>query len=132
MTSKSFLLPNRRFLPPARIIDVTSQNGGHIASSLGAVEFTLALHYVFDAPKDKILWDVGHQSYAHKLLTGRRDLFHTLRQHQGLGGFTRISESPYDAFTTGHSSTRATQQGYALQSWPSWMHSRATNVGQSC
>ncbi|MBC8391347.1 MAG: 1-deoxy-D-xylulose-5-phosphate synthase, partial [Deltaproteobacteria bacterium] len=87
------------------IIDVVSETGGHLASNLGVVELTVALHFIFDVPKDKIVWDVGHQSYAHKLLTGRRDLFHTLRQHQGLGGFTRISESPYDAFTTGHSST---------------------------
>ena len=87
------------------IIDVVSETGGHLASNLGVVELTVALHYIFDVPKDKIVWDVGHQSYAHKLLTGRRDLFHTLRQHQGIGGFTRISESPYDAFTTGHSST---------------------------
>ena len=87
------------------IIDVVSETGGHLASNLGVVELTIALHYIFDTPQDKIVWDVGHQSYAHKLLTGRRDLFHTLRQHQGIAGFTRISESPYDAFTTGHSST---------------------------
>jgi len=87
------------------IIDVVSETGGHLASNLGVVELTIALHYVFNAPKDKIVWDVGHQSYAHKLLTGRKNLFHTLRQHQGLGGFTSIRESPYDAFTTGHSST---------------------------
>ena len=87
------------------IIDVVSKTGGHLASNLGVVELTVALHYIFDVPKDKIVWDVGHQSYTHKLLTGRKDLFHTLRQHQGIGGFTRISESPYDAFTTGHSST---------------------------
>ncbi len=87
------------------IVDVVSKTGGHLASSLGAVELTIALHYVFDAPRDKIVWDVGHQSYAHKLLTGRKDLFHTLRQYQGLSGFTRRAESPYDAFSTGHSST---------------------------
>ena len=87
------------------IIDVVSKTGGHLASNLGVVELTVALHYIFDVPKDKIVWDVGHQSYTHKLLTGRKDLFHTIRQHQGIGGFTRISESPYDAFTTGHSST---------------------------
>jgi 1-deoxy-D-xylulose-5-phosphate synthase len=87
------------------IVDVVSQTGGHLASSLGAVELTIALHYVFDAPKDKIIWDVGHQAYAHKLLTGRRDRFHTLRQHEGLSGFTRRSESSFDAFSTGHSST---------------------------
>lgn len=87
------------------IVEVVSKNGGHLASSLGAVELAIALHYVFDAPRDKIIWDVGHQSYAHKIITGRKDQFHTLRQHNGISGFTRIHESPYDAFTTGHSST---------------------------
>ncbi|MCF8068757.1 MAG: 1-deoxy-D-xylulose-5-phosphate synthase [Desulfobacterales bacterium] len=87
------------------IVDVVSKNGGHLASSLGAVELAIAIHYVFDTPEDKVVWDVGHQSYAHKLLTGRRDKFHTIRKHEGLCGFTKISESPYDAFTTGHSST---------------------------
>ena len=87
------------------IVDVVSKNGGHLASSLGAVELAIAIHYVFDAPDDKIIWDVGHQAYAHKLITGRREQFHTLRQYQGICGFTRMSESPYDAFSTGHSST---------------------------
>ena len=87
------------------IIKTVSKTGGHLAPSLGVVELTIALHYVFDLNKDKIIWDVGHQAYAHKLLTGRRDRFHTLRQHGGLSGFTRISESPYDAFSTGHAST---------------------------
>ncbi len=87
------------------IVDVVSINGGHLASSLGVVELTIALHYVFDMPDDKLIWDVGHQSYAHKLLTGRRRQFHTLRKYEGLSGFTRISESPFDAFSTGHSST---------------------------
>jgi 1-deoxy-D-xylulose-5-phosphate synthase len=87
------------------IVDVVSISGGHLASSLGAVELGIALHYVFDTPADKILWDVGHQAYAHKLLTGRRDQFPTLRQHGGLSGFTKRTESPYDTFTTGHSST---------------------------
>jgi 1-deoxy-D-xylulose-5-phosphate synthase len=87
------------------IVDVVSKSGGHLASSLGAVELSIAIHYVFDTPADKILWDVGHQSYAHKLLTGRREKFPTLRRHGGLSGFTKSSESPYDAFTTGHSST---------------------------
>ena len=87
------------------IVKVVSRTGGHLASSLGAVELAIALHYVFDAPKDKIIWDVGHQAYAHKLLTGRKDQFHTLRQYQGISGFTRRAESPYDAFSTGHSST---------------------------
>jgi 1-deoxy-D-xylulose-5-phosphate synthase len=87
------------------IVDVVSKTGGHLASSLGAVELAIAIHYVFDAPEDKIIWDVGHQSYAHKLLTGRRDRFGSLRQYGGISGFTRIKESPYDAFSTGHSST---------------------------
>lgn len=87
------------------IIETVSRTGGHLAPSLGVVELAIALHYVFDAPKDKIIWDVGHQAYAHKLLTGRRERFHTLRQHGGLSGFTRMSESPYDAFSTGHAST---------------------------
>ncbi len=87
------------------IVDVVSCNGGHLAPSLGTVELTIALHYVFEAPHDKIIWDVGHQAYAHKLLTRRRARFHTLRRYKGISGFTRMSESPYDAFTTGHSST---------------------------
>ena len=87
------------------IVDVVSRNGGHLAPSLGAVELAIAIHYVFDAPRDKVIWDVGHQAYAHKLLTGRRDRFHTLRQFNGISGFTRRSESSFDAFTTGHSST---------------------------
>lgn len=87
------------------IVNVVSESGGHLASSLGAVELGIALHYVFDTPNDKIIWDVGHQAYAHKLLTGRRDQFPTLRRHGGISGFTKRSESPYDAFTTGHSST---------------------------
>jgi 1-deoxy-D-xylulose-5-phosphate synthase len=87
------------------IVEVVSSSGGHLASSLGAVDLAIALHYVFETPTDKIIWDVGHQAYAHKLITGRRDRFHTLRQHEGLSGFTRITESPYDSFSTGHSST---------------------------
>ena len=87
------------------IVDVISQNGGHLASSLGTIELTIALHYVFNSPADKIVWDVGHQSYAHKILTGRRQSFDTIRKLDGISGFTRISESPHDAFTTGHSST---------------------------
>lgn len=88
-----------------RIIDVVSCNGGHLASSLGVVELTLALHYCLDTPKDKIVWDVGHQSYAHKILTGRNKDFSTLRQYQGISGFPSKDESVFDAFTTGHSST---------------------------
>jgi len=88
-----------------QIIETTSRTGGHLAPSLGAVELALALHYVFDAPKDKIIWDVGHQAYAHKLITGRRDRFHTLRTYGGISGFPKRAESPYDTFDTGHSST---------------------------
>lgn len=87
------------------IVDVVSQTGGHLGSSLGAVELAIAIHYVFDTPRDKVIWDVGHQAYAHKILTGRREKFHTLRQYNGISGFPKISESAYDAFTTGHSST---------------------------
>ncbi|MCB0416201.1 MAG: 1-deoxy-D-xylulose-5-phosphate synthase [Bdellovibrionales bacterium] len=87
------------------ILDTISQKGGHFASNLGAVELTVALHYVFETPKDKIVWDVGHQSYPHKILTGRRDQFHTIRQKDGLAGFTARSESPYDHFGAGHAST---------------------------
>lgn len=87
------------------IIETVSRTGGHLAPSLGVVELTIALLYVFDPPYDKIIWDVGHQTYAYKILTGRRERFHTLRQHGGLSGFTRMSESPYDAFSTGHAST---------------------------
>ncbi|MBM4275033.1 MAG: 1-deoxy-D-xylulose-5-phosphate synthase [Deltaproteobacteria bacterium] len=87
------------------IIETVSRTGGHLAPSLGVVELTIALHYVFDAPRDKIIWDVGHQAYAHKLLTGRQDRFHTLRQYGGISGFPKRAESPYDAMDTGHSST---------------------------
>ncbi len=88
-----------------RIIDVISSTGGHLASSLGAVELAIALHYCLDAPKDKIIWDVGHQTYAHKLLTGRNKDFVSIRQYQGISGFPSKDESEYDVFTTGHSST---------------------------
>ena len=78
---------------------------GHLGASLGVVELTVALHYVFNTPYDKLIWDVGHQSYAHKILTGRRDVFHTYRSYKGISGFPKMSESEYDAFGTGHSST---------------------------
>ncbi len=87
------------------IIGVTANTGGHLASSLGAVELIVALHRVFNSPRDRLLFDVGHQAYAHKLLTGRRDLFHTIRQQGGLSGFTKVSESEHDAITVGHAST---------------------------
>jgi len=88
-----------------KIIETVSRTGGHLAPSLGVVELTIALHYVFDTPRDKIIWDVGHQSYAHKLLTGRGQRFHTLRTYGGISGFPKREESPYDTFDTGHSST---------------------------
>jgi 1-deoxy-D-xylulose-5-phosphate synthase len=87
------------------IIDQVATSGGHLGPSLGVVELTLALHYVFATPLDRLIWDVGHQAYAHKLITGRRDQFHTLRQYKGISGFPKIAESEYDAFETGHSST---------------------------
>lgn len=88
-----------------QIIRTVSVNGGHLASNLGVVELTIALHCVFDTPLDKIVWDVGHQSYSHKLLTGRRDEFSSIRKAQGISGFPKMSESEFDAFGTGHSST---------------------------
>ena len=87
------------------ITDTVMRQGGHLASNLGAIELTLALHYVFDAPRDKLLFDVGHQTYAHKIITGRREDFTLLRTNDGISGFPNINESEYDAFTMGHSST---------------------------
>ena len=87
------------------LIDTVSVTGGHLASSLGAVELTIALHRIFDSPADKIIWDVGHQAYAHKLLTGRRERFKTLRQYGGLSGFPSRDESVHDPFGAGHAST---------------------------
>ncbi|MGE5299492.1 MAG: 1-deoxy-D-xylulose-5-phosphate synthase [Acidobacteriota bacterium] len=87
------------------IIQTVSVNGGHLASNLGVIELTLALHYVFNSPEDKIVWDVGHQSYGHKLITGRRDSFPTIRKEGGIAGFPKREESVHDAFNTGHSST---------------------------
>ena len=87
------------------LIDTCASTGGHLAPSLGTVELTLALHYVFNAPEDKIVWDVGHQAYTHKIITGRRKRFKTLRQFGGISGFPNPRESEYDAFGVGHSST---------------------------
>ncbi len=87
------------------IIRVVSANGGHLASNLGAVELAIAVHYVFRSPEDRIIWDVGHQSYAHKIITGRKHLFNTIRKYNGLSGFPKITESVHDAFGTGHAST---------------------------
>ncbi|MEO8938513.1 MAG: 1-deoxy-D-xylulose-5-phosphate synthase [Burkholderiaceae bacterium] len=89
----------------AYVIDSVSKTGGHLSSNLGTVELTIALHYVFDTPEDRIVWDVGHQTYPHKILTGRRDRMHTLRQRGGISGFPRRVESEYDTFGTAHSST---------------------------
>ena len=88
-----------------KIINTVEENGGHLSSNLGVVELTIALHRVFNGPEDKIIFDVGHQTYAHKLLTGRYDKFNTLRQHNGISGFPRYNESKYDAFEVGHAST---------------------------
>ncbi len=110
-TSADFKAISREQLPRLaeqireRIIKVVSKNGGHLASSLGAVELTLAIHHVFDLPADTLIWDVGHQAYAHKLITGRNRQFDTLRQYKGLSGFSKIKENPCDGFTVGHSST---------------------------
>src|SRR5512139_1527783 len=87
------------------MIETVSKRGGHLASSLGTVELTLAIHYVFDTPRDRLVWDVGHQAYTHKIITGRKDRFDTLRQKGGISGFPKRAESPYDVFDVGHSGT---------------------------
>ena len=87
------------------ILDIVSENGGHLASNLGVVELTIALHNTFDVPKDKIVWDVGHQTYVHKIITGRREQLKTLRKLNGIAGFPKTNESETDCFNTGHSST---------------------------
>src|SRR5881396_2094409 len=87
------------------ILESVSQTGGHLSSNLGTVELTVALHYVFNTPHDRVVWDVGHQTYPHKILTGRRERLNTLRQKDGLSGFLRREESEYDIFGAGHSST---------------------------
>jgi 1-deoxy-D-xylulose-5-phosphate synthase len=97
------------------ILHNVATTGGHLAPSLGTVELTIALHYFFDSPKDKIIWDVGHQAYTHKILTGRKDRFQTLRQYKGLSGFPRIAESGHDAYGTGHASTSISADlGFAI------------------
>ena len=95
------------------LIENISKTGGHLASNLGVVEMTLALHNVFDSPRDKLIWDVGHQTYVHKILTGRKHLFHTLRKYKGLSGFPKRSESEHDIVDTGHSST-SISAGYGI------------------
>ena len=91
------------------LIEKVSKTGGHLASNLGVVELTLALHFNFNTPIDKIVWDVGHQAYIHKILTDRKDRFDTIRKLDGLSGFPKTSESKYDCFNTGHSSTQFQQ-----------------------
>ena len=95
------------------MIAAVSQTGGHLGAGLGVVELTVALHYIFDTPKDRLIWDVGHQAYPHKILTGRRERIHTLRQTDGLSGFTKRSESEFDPFGAGHSST-SISAGYGM------------------
>jgi 1-deoxy-D-xylulose-5-phosphate synthase len=113
----------------AYLLDSVSRTGGHLSSNLGTVELTVALHYVFNTPEDRLVWDVGHQTYPHKILTGRRDRMHTLRQLGGLSGFPQRDESEYDTFGTAHSSTSisaalgmalaAKQKGEQRHAWPS-------------
>ena len=113
----------------AETISAVSVTGGHLGAGLGVVELTVALHYVFNTPTDRIVWDVGHQAYPHKILTGRRPRIRTLRQGGGLSGFTRRSESEYDAFGAGHSSTSISAalgmavardlRAGSITSWPS-------------
>jgi 1-deoxy-D-xylulose-5-phosphate synthase len=113
----------------AFILDSVSRTGGHLSSNLGTVELTIALHYVFNTPYDRLVWDVGHQTYPHKILTGRRERMATLRQLGGVSGFPQRSESEYDAFGTAHSSTSisaalgmavaARQKGENRRPWPS-------------
>jgi len=111
------------------IIDQIQQTGGHISSNLGVVELTLALHYVFNTPEDHLVWDVGHQSYAHKILTGRRDQLHTMRQPGGLSGFPKRSESDYDSFGVGHSSTSISAAlGMAIAARASGLPSRSVAI----
>src|SRR5881275_540020 len=99
------------------VISAVSVTGGHLGAGLGVVELTVAVHYVFDTPTDKLIWDVGHQAYPHKIVTGRRDRIRTLRQGGGLSGFTRRSESEYDPFGAAHSSTSISSAlGFAIAS----------------
>src|SRR5213075_3028842 len=89
----------------ARLVDVCSRTGGHIGAGLGVIELTIALHFAFDTPRDQLVWDVGHQGYPHKLLTGRNARLETLRQEHGLSGFLKRTESEFDAFGAGHAAT---------------------------
>src|SRR5436305_13179514 len=105
---RAFSLPQLRQLADelrAETIDAVSETGGHLGAGLGVVELTVALHHVYETPKDILIWDVGHQAYPHKILTGRRDRIRTLRQGGGLSGFTKRAESPYDPFGAAHAAT---------------------------
>jgi 1-deoxy-D-xylulose-5-phosphate synthase len=106
-----------------KIIEVMSVNGGHLGSNLGSVEFTLALHYVFSSPEDKFIWDVSHQAYTHKLMTGRKELFSTVRKYQGLSGFAHPGESLHDHLFAGHA-------GAAISSALGMAHARDLNKGE--
>ena len=106
----------------AEVISAVSETGGHLGSSLGVVELTVAIHAVFNTPHDKLIWDVGHQCYPHKVLTGRRDRIRSLRQKNGLSGFTKRSESPFDPFGAAHSSTSISASCWSIN---------ARNSGQS-
>ncbi|MBK9293843.1 MAG: 1-deoxy-D-xylulose-5-phosphate synthase [Oligoflexia bacterium] len=111
------------------MIEVMSKTGGHVAANLGVVELSAAIHYVFNTPEDKIVWDVGHQCYAHKIITGRRDYFHTIRQDGGISGFTKISESPYDVFGAGHSSTSISAGlGIAEAQWQTKTNNQVVSI----
>jgi 1-deoxy-D-xylulose-5-phosphate synthase len=115
----------------AEMISAVGTTGGHLGSGLGVVELTVALHYVFDTPGDKLIWDVGHQAYPHKILTGRRNRIRTLRQGGGLSGFTKRSESEYDPFGAAHSSTSISAAlGFAIanKSWASTTSARSTGI----
>src|SRR5215212_8277379 len=113
----------------AETIDAVSVTGGHLGAGLGVVELTVALHYVFDTPRDVLIWDVGHQAYPHKILTGRRDRIRTLRQGGGLSGFTRRAESEYDPFGAAHSSTSISAAlGFAVANKLSGADGRAIAV----
>ena len=103
-------------------ISAVSVTGGHLGAGLGVIELTVALHRVFDTPSDRLIWDVGHQAYPHKIVTGRRSRIRTLRQEGGLSGFTRRSESPYDPFGAAHASTSV------ATSWTTWSKARCRKV----
>ena len=102
------------------VVQTVSQTGGHFSSNLGTVELTIALHYVFDTPHDRLVWDVGHQTYPHKTITGRKDRMATLRQLGGISGFPRRDESEYDTFGTAHSSTSISSRRGKPEMPPSW------------